>query len=895
MKPVHTFTVIPRIPSSLERLSQLAYNLRWAWNHDTIELFRRMDSDLWETSGHNPVRMLGTINQQRLEELASDEAFLSSYSRVMADFDAYMENRGSWFEKKHGGGSSPLIAYFSAEFGLTECLSIFAGGLGILAGDHLKSASDLGIPLVGVGLLYQQGYFRQYLNAAGWQQEAYEDNDFHSLPTMLMRASGGMPLMIDVHISGRKVIAQIWRVMVGRVSLYLLDTNIPENANDEDRNLTDQLYGGDLEYRIRQEILLGIGGFRLLQTLGLQPTVYHMNEGHSAFLSLELTRSLMEQHRMHFAAARELASSALVFTTHTPVAAGHDYFPPALMHSHFSEYAAKLGISFPEFLALGRKNAQEKDESFCMTILALRMAAFSNGVSRLHGEVSRCLWQGLWPEVPEEEIPIAHITNGVHFQSWISQEMNELYDRYLGPNWWEQSGEQNGWRRIESISSEGLWRTHERRRERLVTFARKRLYNQLQRRGAAQAEIEAAEEVLDPEALTIGFARRFATYKRGTLLLRDKERLASILNNRERPVQVIFAGKAHPHDDAGKELIRQIAALARDPQFRRRIVFLEDYDMSVARYLVEGVDVWLNTPLRPNEASGTSGMKAIANGVLNLSTLDGWWDEVCRSRTEDCPLIGWAIGRGESYSDAAYQDQVEADALYDILERDVVPIFYERRADGLPHHWISLMKSSIHDLCHFFSTNRMVGEYVEQFYLKAHAQHQSLAADAGGRAASLAAALARIRQAWPEVRLEMIASKLPAEIPVGASVRFQARVKIGSLTRDDVRVELYAGRLNADGDIVDPVITPMAPEAETKDGLIYETTAIPCCGSGRHGYTARILPHHPDLKNKFAPGMILWAHQTPPSLPSGAAEGSAPADGGNSPGGTMAQKHWMIQ
>lgn len=862
MKPVHTFTVIPKLPAALERLRELAYNVRWAWNHDTIELFRRLDSDLWETSGHNPVRMIGTINQQRLEEAAADDSFLAHFERVMGDFDAYMENKGSWFQKTHGKSDKPSIAYFSAEFGLTECLSIFAGGLGILAGDHLKSASDLGIPLTGVGLLYQQGYFEQYLNPAGWQQEAYKDNDFHTLPTTLVLGSDGMPLKIAVDLPGHTIFVQIWRVMAGRVNLYLLDTNIPENTRDSDRDLTDQLYGGNLEYRLQQEILLGIGGYRALKALGIHPTVYHMNEGHSAFLSLELVRNLMAENQIEFTEGRELASSALIFTTHTPVAAGHDYFPPNLMNFYFSEYVAKLGISFSEFIALGQKNPEKQDDSFCMTILALRMAAFSNGVSQLHGEVSRCLWKDLWPEVPENETPISHITNGVHFQSWISQEMNQLYERYLGPNWWEHSGESNGWHHIESISSESLWRTHERRRERLVTFARKRLHAQLLRRGASQAEIEAAEEILDPEALTIGFARRFATYKRGTLLLRDKERLGRILNNKERPVQVIFAGKAHPHDDAGKELIRQITALARDPQFRQRITFIEDYDMSVARYLVQGVDVWLNTPLRPNEASGTSGMKAIANGVLNLSTLDGWWDEVCRSRAEDCPLIGWAIGRGESYSDAAYQDQVEAEALYDILERDVVPTFYERRADGLPHHWISLMKSSIGDLSHYFNTNRMVQEYTERFYLNAHAHYHDLLANSGSRAVALAASMTRIRKAWPNLRLEVIASDLQAEIPVGQSVGFQVRVQTGTLTKDDLNVELYAGHLNADGEIENPVITAMTPTSAGEDGsLLYETNAIPCCGSGRHGYTARVLPQHPDLNNKFAPGLILWANR----------------------------------
>jgi starch phosphorylase len=863
MKPVHTFTVIPKLPASLERLRDLAYNLRWSWNHETIELFRRLDSDLWEESGHNPVRMLGTLNQKRLEEAAADESFLSNYERVIGNFDEYLGNKSSWFRKTHETAKNPLIAYFSAEFGLTECLSIFAGGLGILAGDHLKSASDLGIPLVGVGLFYQQGYFRQYLNSAGWQQEAYEDNNFPQLPATLERGPDGKPLLIAVPFPEHNVFVQIWRVTVGRVTLYLLDTNTPANIRDKDRDLTDQLYGGDLEYRIEQEILLGIGGYKALEAMNLHPTVYHMNEGHSAFLSLELVRNLIKTERVTFAEARELASAAMIFTTHTPVAAGHDYFPPPLMERYFAKYISKLGITSKEFLALGQKNPEQAEDSFCMSILALRIAAYCNGVSQLHGEVSRKLWKDLWPGVPEDEIPIGHITNAVHFQSWISQEMNQLYERYLSPNWRDQPSEQNVWHRIESISSESLWRTHERRRERLVTFARRQLHRQLLHKGASQAEIEAAEDVLDPETLTIGFARRFATYKRGTLLLRDKDRLAAILNDEDRPVQVVFSGKAHPRDDQGKELIRQIASMAREPQFRRRIVFLEDYDMSVARYLVQGVDVWLNTPLRPNEASGTSGMKAIANGVLNLSTLDGWWDEVCGSRGSDLPLVGWAIGRGESYSDTEYQAQVEAEALYNILERDVVPTFYDRRADGLPHHWISLMKSSIANLCPWFNTNRMVREYTERFYLNAHANYQQLSNDGASGATSLAASLARIRKAWPSIQIEMIETGLPTEIPVGQSVQFQARVRTGSLSPENLRVELYAGRLNADGEIEEPVILEMTPGTKEANDYIYETSAIPCCGSGRHGYTARVLPHHPNLRNKFTPGLILWANGIP--------------------------------
>lgn len=657
MKPIGTFTVVPALPVALERLRDLAFNLRWAWNHDTIELFRRLDSDLWESSGHNPVLMLGAIDQTQLEAAAADEGFLAHLDRVAHEFDAYLAGESTWFQRTHGASDGPLVAYFSAEFGLTECLSIFAGGLGILAGDHLKSASDLGIPLVGVGLLYQQGYFRQYLNEVGWQQEADIDNDFHNLPVSLARRPDGTPVTVEVEYAGHPVFAQVWRAQAGRVALYLLDTNVPLN-HPVDRHITHQLYGGDQEIRIKQEMMLGIGGYRALQALGLSPMVYHMNEGHAAFLALERVRWLMQRHSLGFAEAREVAAASLVFTTHTPVEAGHDRFPADLMDRYFTDYSRHLGLSRYEFLGLGRLDPNHDSEAFCMTVLALRLADHSNGVSQLHGQVSRRMWQGLWPGVPEDEIPIEYVTNGVHSRSWISLEMNHLYDRYLGPRWREEPADRTIWQRAERIPAEELWRTHERRRDRLVAFARRRLRAQLEHRGAPQVEIEAADEVLDPGALTIGFARRFAPYKRATLLLADEARLARLLNNPDRPVQLIFAGKAHPRDEAGKRLCQQIAVLARKPEFRHRVVFLEDYDLAVARYLVQGADIWLNNPRRPMEASGTSGMKAAANGVLNLSTLDGWWDEAYQ------PEVGWAIGRREVDDNSALQDQVEAEALY---------------------------------------------------------------------------------------------------------------------------------------------------------------------------------------------------------------------------------------
>src|SRR6516165_4535979 len=490
MKPIGTFSVIPALPPAIEPLRSIAYNLRWMWSHDSIELFRRLDHDLWETTGHNPVLMLGTIDQEKLEKASGDDAFLAHLDLISQRLESYVRSEGSWFRRIYGNkdGKALTVAYFSAEFGLTECLSIFAGGLGILAGDHLKSASDLGVPLVGVGLLYQQGYFRQYLNSSGWQQEKYDDNDFHTLPLALERCKDGTPLTIDVSYPEGNVTAQVWRARVGRVPLYLLDTNLPANGRSDDRDITDQLYGGNLETRIRQEILLGIGGYRALEALGLAPTVYHLNEGHSAFLALERTRRLMEKHKLSFSEARVLASASFVFTTHTPVQAGHDYFPPKLMDHYFGQYFRSLGISWAEFLGLGRCNPSDDGEDFSMTALALRMAAYSNGVSRLHGEVSRRIWQSMWRGVPEKEVPITHVTNGVHFPSWISLEMNQLYDRYLGPGWRERPGEKKIWQRVERIPAEELWRTHERRRVRLIAYARRRLRQQLERRGVPQSQ-----------------------------------------------------------------------------------------------------------------------------------------------------------------------------------------------------------------------------------------------------------------------------------------------------------------------------------------------------------------------------------------------------------------------
>jgi len=856
MRPVHTFSVVPSLPQAIEGLRSIAYNLRWCWSHESVALFRRLDRDLWETVGHNPVLLLGTIEQSKLEEAARDEAFLAHLARVESHLNSYLAAESTWFRRTHGSsGDLPLIAYFSAEFGLTECLSIFAGGLGILAGDHLKSASDLGVPLVGVGLLYQQGYFRQYLNQSGWQQEAYVANDFHNLPLNIVYDAGAHPIIVEVNLAGHPVYAQVWRVQVGRVPLYLLDTNIAVNGRREDRDLTDQLYGGDRETRIRQEILLGIGGCRALQMLNLQPTVYHMNEGHSAFLALEYVRHLMATRHLSVAEARALASASLVFTTHTPVKAGHDYFSPDLINRYFGQAAREAGIPMADFLDLGRIQG---NGDFCMTVLALRTAARANGVSKLHGAISRKMWQSLWPGVPVNEIPIRHVTNGVHFRSWISAEFNQLYDRYLGPNWREEPASSDIWSGIQSIPAEELWRTHERRRERLVAWARRRVSAQRMRRAAPQAEIDAAAEVLNPDALTIGFARRFATYKRATLILRDMDRLCRLLTDPARPMQLILSGKAHPQDEAGKDLIRKITEVSRDPILGHHVVFLEDYDMAVARYLVQGVDVWLNTPLRPNEASGTSGMKATANAVLNLSVPDGWWDEVWNDFGKP-RTMGWAIGKGEEYSDPNHQDQVEAEALYDLLEHDVVPTFYDRGSDRIPRKWVDRMKASIDSLCHLVNTHRMVRDYVEGYYMKAHAQFRALEEDGARRVRDLAAALERIHREWRDVQVVKVEDGTARTIPVASAMQIRAQVHLGRLTPRDVIVELYVGRVDEDGELVDGEAVVMQTEQEDTGGTYSYAVETSIQRSGLHGFTVRVRPNHPDLPVAFIPGLICWA------------------------------------
>ena len=847
MPRVYPYYVTPCLPARLECLNRLSLNLRWSWHHPTIELFRTLDPDLWEETGHNPRLILGRINQKRLIELSTDEAFLAQMDHASADLDDYLAGAG-WFKAAHPEAKGLLVAYFSAEFGLTECIPNYAGGLGILAGDHLKSASDLGLPLVGVGLLYQGGYFHQYLNPDGWQQETYPINDFRNLPIQPVKDGEGKQLAIPVDFPGRRVAAQLWLAQVGRVPLYLLDTNVPENTA-EDRRVTAALYGGDRELRIQQEIVLGIGGLRALRALGIRPTVCHMNEGHSAFLGPEWTRTTMQELGLCYQDARQVAAAGSIFTTHTPVAAGFDRFDAGLVDKYFRDFCAGVGLSMEQFLAYGRQNTRDPGEPLNMAFVASRHSSYTNGVAKLHGLVTRKMAQPMWPDYPLEEVPIGSVTNGVHARSWISMEMSALLTRYLGRQWGERPADADLWQRLDRIPDQELWRVHEIRRERLVNYARARLASQIRQRGGTDTEIVTAGEVLSPDALTIGFARRFATYKRATLLLRDIDRLKRILSDPHRPVQILFAGKAHPHDDAGKELIRQIIRFAREPEVRHSVVFLEDYDISVARYLVQGADVWLNTPRRPNEASGTSGMKLLANGGLNLSVLDGWWDEAYDRE------VGWAIGNGEEYSDYGYQDRVEAEGLYYLLENDVVPLFYNRDSAGLPRGWLAKMKASMGKLAPVYSTNRMVAEYAERFYIPAAQRHQRLVCDQA-RIRSLMGWRGRLRDHAGEVRVsEVNVDGGRLEYQVGSKIKVRAKVVLGGLLPDDVRVEAYYGTLTPEGRIANGASTGLTLKDSAGPEYLYQGE-VDCADSGSCGISVRVVPFQQDA---IIPYEMPWA------------------------------------
>jgi len=856
MRPIRTFNVTPSLPPRLEALRKLAYNLQWDWDVDTIDLFRRLDPDLWESSRYNPVLMLGTISQQRLQEVAEDEGFIAQTDRALQRMEDYLRER-TWYHKNRlQPVEHECYAYFSMEFGLTSCMPVYSGGLGVLAGDHLKSASDLGLPLVGVGLLYQEGYFAQYFNADGWQQERYPINDFYNMPLQLERDEHGNEIRISVDYPERTVYARIWRVQVGTVPLYLLDTNIEPN-NQYDQDICDRLYGGDIDMRIHQEIMLGIGGVRMLEALGLKPTVYHMNEGHSAFLTLERIQMLMDYKGLNYSEALKVTASSQIFTTHTPVPAGIDLFGADKILYYLGHYARRFGLSDDEFLAMGRDNTGDLSTPFSMAVLAIKAANFVNGVSKLHGAVSRGMFGSIWRDLPTAETPINSITNGVHARSCVSKLNQQLYDRYLGPKWSHAGSQDPLWERVRSIPDEELWRNHELCRSQLVMRVRDRLKRSLIERGAAPHELTEAEEVLDPTALTIGFARRFATYKRATLFLRDLERIRQIITGNgdsSRRVQFVIAGKAHPKDIPGKELIRKIIHFTRDEGLDGSIVFVPNYDIHTSRAMVAGCDIWLNNPRRPREASGTSGMKASMNGLLNLSVLDGWWDEADYVRT------GWAIGSGEDYDDPEYQDTVEANALYELIEQEVVPLFYDRDENGVPRGWVAKMKDAIYLNTPLFNTSRMVKEYARRAYFPTSDRLRKLSSNQFEPARELAAWQTQLNERWYDMRIEEVNIAASSDLKVNEPFQVTASVNLGQLTHEDVQVELYQGTVQVDGEMHSGIAIPMVYQGKDARGRSTYAVSLQYTISGLQGLSLRVLPQHRYLDSPLDPKLVLWAH-----------------------------------
>lgn len=850
MKPkLRTVVVTPVLPEALQSLKELAYNLAWDWMPDIVSLFRRIDPKLWEGTGHNPVALLGQVDQRRLDELASDIGFIAHLARARESLVRY-RSEPRWFQTEHAAERDLTVAYFSAEFGVAECLPIYSGGLGILAGDHLKSASDLGVPLVGIGLLYQEGYFRQYLNSDGWQLETYPPNDFYNMPLHRERHADGSFVRVSVEFPGRLVHAQVWRCDVGRIPLFLLDTNVPENT-PADRAITRALYSGGVELRIQQLMMLGIGGFRALLAMGKEPIICHMNEGHAGFLGVERTRHLMRARNLSYELARDIVEDGNVFTTHTPVPAGFDVFTRELVERYMSDYIRSVPMTVDDFMALGRRDRDDKKDLFNMAVLAIRHAVRRNGVSQLHGRVSRKLVHdgGAWTEWPEEEVPIDAVTNGIHTRTWIAPEMAALLERYLGPEWRDEPSNVRVWDAVDLIPAEELWRTHVFLRQQLVAYVRRRLVWQLKRRGASERDVEAAELALDPDALTIGFARRVATYKRATLLFSDIERLRALVSSAKRPVQFIFSGKAHPADTPAKEFIKEIASKIKDPDFARSIVFLEDYEIPVAKYLVQGVDVWLNTPQRPREASGTSGMKVVPNGGLNLSILDGWWAEGYE------PGVGWAIGSGEDYEPG--RDAVEAKLLYSLLENDVVPLFFERDSRGCPVGWVNTLKASMKRLAARFSSDRMVAEYVERFYLPTAHRFRSLASGDVRNIEELATWKRKLRDHWSEVQvLEVSAPGMEAQL--GKPFQIGARVRLGTVSPADVDVQLYHGALDARDELHETGVLSMAHQGGA-DGVHSYATSVPFQTSGRYGYTVRVVPKNERVLVPHELMLIRWA------------------------------------
>lgn len=855
-------TVNPQLPKRIEKLSKISNNLWWSWNTEFLRLFRKIDNDLWEKCGKNPVKFLKQVSQDRLEAVSKDLIFLHEYDKCVENFEDYMNSKDTWFANKYPDNKDDLIAYFSAEYGLDETIPIYSGGLGILSGDHLKSASDLGIPLVAVGLLYKNGYFHQKINGNGEQETEYHDIDLHDLPINPVKNENGDDLIIYLKFPKRRIYLKVWQINVGRVKLYLLDSDIEKN-NPEDRDVTLRLYGGDQEMRIRQEIVLGMGGVNLLtRALKLEPTVYHMNEGHSSFLILELIKNVIKEKQVSFDVARDIVSSQTVFTTHTPVPAGNDIFPISLVEKYFKDFWPRLTISREEFLKLGMKPCKELENGFNMGILALKVAGKKNGVSKLHGAVSRELFADVWPEIAANESPIDYVTNGIHTCSWLAPSLKQLYNKYLIPYWQDKIQYDYVWEKVRNIPDDKLWNAHQARKEKLLSIVKNNVTERLRRSGYNYEDINAITSKINPNALTIGFARRFATYKRATLIFKDLERITQILNNADRPVQLIFAGKAHPADKQGQDLIKFIHDVSMMPQFKGKIFLLENYNIAMSRYLISGVDVWLNNPRRPMEASGTSGQKASVNGVVNFSVLDGWWAEGYNQKN------GWRIGFNSDYESYEAQDVTDSQNIYETLEQKIIPAYYNKDKNGISKEWMDYMKESIVSTGGKYSTSRMLSDYTSKFYIPLCNLHNKYYKDLSD-VTQFNTWKTDMYRNWKDIKITQKEDNLNnISIDAGNCISVKCQVELPNIKPEFVSVECYYGKILENGVVEDISIIPMqqvkskSKNAETENSKIFEyETKIELKTGGNYGYTFRVMPKNDMLLDSANMNLVKWITQ----------------------------------
>lgn len=846
MKPLFQFYVKTNLPSKLQPLKEITNNFWWCWRNDAKQLFHYIDRELFIKSNHNPKLLLGKLSQGRMNELCEDDEFMKMLTDVYQEFNKYMDLK-KWYKEQNP--DSGTIAYFSPEFGINESFPNYSGGLGVLSGDHLKSASDLGIPLVGVGLLYQEGYFRQKLSHNGWQNEVYHYNDFFTMPLELIEENGE-EVHVSVGLPDGRVYCRIWKLRLGTITLILLDSNIKKNSVEYHRLITNRLYGGDRETRMQQEMILGIGGMRALQALDLKPSVVHINEGHAAFALLERTRHFMKDYDLNFETASELTKATTVFTTHTPVPAGNETFVIDRIDRYFANYYPKLGISRDHFISLGKMDGADPYK-FSMTVLGLKLSAYANGVSALHGAVARDMWKGLWKDFPVKEVPVGSVTNGIHTETWLASEIEDLFNKYFPENWKQEIDQQEIWENVDKIPDGDLYAAKHRRRERLVDFIRWN-FKRSKESYLNSYQIRDIDSFLDEDTLTIGFARRFATYKRATLLFTDMDRLSRIVNNPDRPVQIVLAGKAHPHDIQGKETIKEIIDKVKNYGLERKIVFIEDYDMVIARLMYKGCDIWLNNPIRPMEASGTSGMKASLNGTVNCSILDGWWDEGYIGRN------GYAFGSLREYANLEEQNAIESGELYDLLEFEITKVFYDRNQKGVPENWVKKMKSAITTVSGFFSTHRMVKEYAEKFYINADRRFDEISKNNCDAANVLVDYKKRCWENWSEVNIFDTKIDTPENLASGENIRVRANVFLADLAPTDVKVQAYYGDWGHDGSIQNGRTMDLDLKNFDNDIAHYEAQ-FPAKGSGMFGLTFRVIPNHELIDHFGEVFRIKWA------------------------------------